>query len=62
MLEKTVLSKLLANAFDMPVMVTYWDGKTENYGEGLSKVHIKLNKKLDMKTLAKMPTLTLSEA
>ncbi|UOX35936.1 SAM-dependent methyltransferase [Weissella cibaria] len=62
MLEKTVLSKLLANAFDMPVMVTNWDGKTENYGEGLPKVHIKLNKKLDMKTLAKMPTLTLSEA
>lgn len=45
MLEKTVLSKLLANAFDMPVMVTYWDGKTENYGEGLPKVHIKLKKK-----------------
>jgi len=62
MLEKTVLSKLLSNAFDMPVMVTYWDGKTENYGEGLPQTHIKLNTKLNMKTLAQMPTLTLAEA
>ena len=37
MLEKTVLSKLLANAFDMPVMVTYWDGKTEKLWRGPSK-------------------------
>ena len=62
MLEKTVLSKLLSNAFDIPVMVTYWDGKTENYGEGLPQTHIKLNAKLNMKTLAQMPTLTLAEA
>ena len=62
MLEKTVLSKLLSNAFDIPVMVTYWDGKTENYGEGLPQTHIKLNVKLNMKTLAQMPTLTLAEA
>ncbi len=27
MLEKQVFSKLLSKAFDVPVMVTYWDGK-----------------------------------
>lgn len=62
MLEKTILSKLLVKAFDIPVMVTYWDGSTETYGESLPEVHIKLNKKLNMSELAKMPTLVLSEA
>lgn len=32
MLEKTVYKQLLSRAFDIPVAVTYWDGKTENYG------------------------------
>ncbi|MQB64414.1 cyclopropane-fatty-acyl-phospholipid synthase, partial [Lactobacillus reuteri] len=41
MLEKQVFSKLLSKAFDVPVMVTYWDGKSENYGDGLPKIHIK---------------------
>ena len=62
MLEKQVFSKLLSKAFDVPVMVTYWDGKSENYGDGLPKIHIKLNEKPNMKSLAKMPTLTLAEA
>ncbi|MFO9689253.1 cyclopropane-fatty-acyl-phospholipid synthase family protein [Weissella confusa] len=62
MLEKQVFSKLLSKAFDVPVMVTYWDGKSENYGDGLPKIHIKLNDKPNMKFLAKMPTLTLAEA
>ena len=62
MLEKQVLSKLLSKAFDVPVMVTYWDGKSENYGDGLPKIHIKLNEKPNMKSLAKMPTFTLAEA
>ena len=62
MLEKQVFSKLLSKAFDVPVMVTYWDGKSENYGDGFPKIHIKLNEKPNMKSLAKMPTLTLAEA
>ena len=62
MLEKQVFSKLLSKAFDVPVMVTYWDGKSENYGDGLPKIHIKLNEKPNMKSLAKMPTFTLAEA
>lgn len=62
MLEKQVLKKLLASAFDVPVMVTYWDGTSENYGEGLPTIHIKLNTKLNMKDLTKTPTLVLAEA
>lgn len=62
MLEKQVLSKLLANAFDIPVMVTYWDNSSTVYGEGLPKVKIKFNKKLDLNAVRKMPTLVLAEA
>lgn len=62
MLEKQVFKKLLASAFDIPVMVTYWDGSSENYGTGLPIVHIKLNKKINMKDLTKTPTLVLAEA
>lgn len=61
MLEKQVLSKLLKKAFDVPVMVTYWDGKSENYGEGLPKFRIKINEKPNLKELAKFPTLALAE-
>lgn len=42
--EKTVLNKALAVAFDIPIAVTYWDGKTEKYGEGETQVHITFNK------------------
>lgn len=62
MLEKQVFKKLLANAFDIPVMVTYWDKTSENYGTGLPVVHIKLNKKFNIKELTSTPTLVLAEA
>lgn len=62
MLEKQVLSKLLANAFDIPVMVTYWDNSSTVYGDGLPQVKIKFNKKLDLNAVRKMPTLVLAEA
>lgn len=62
MLEKQVLKKLLANAFDIPIMVTYWDETSESYGSDLPKVHIKLNKKINIKDLSKTPTLVLAEA
>ncbi len=45
-LKKTVLNKALAVAFDIPIAVTYWDGKTEKYGEGETQVHITFNKKI----------------
>lgn len=60
--EKVILNKALATAFDIPVAVTYWNGKTENYGNGIPQVHITFNKKLAMSDLANMPTLVLAEA
>ena len=60
--EKTVLNKALASAFDIPVKVTYWDGKTEKYGDGEAQVHIIFNKKFAFSDLASMPTLVLAEA
>jgi cyclopropane-fatty-acyl-phospholipid synthase len=47
MLQKKVLNKLLASAFNVPVKVTYWDGKTEEYGQGQSDIHVTFNKKLN---------------
>ena len=44
MLEKTIYRKLLSNAFDIPVSVTYWDGKTEDYGEGTPEVKVEIRK------------------
>ncbi|RZI49088.1 SAM-dependent methyltransferase [Lactococcus kimchii] len=60
--EKTVLNKALAAAFDIPITVTYWDGKTEKYGEGESQAHITFNKKFSFSDLSSMPTLVLAEA
>ncbi|TYC51014.1 class I SAM-dependent methyltransferase [Weissella muntiaci] len=62
MLEKTVFTKLLANAFDIPVSVTYWDGTVEQYGAGSPVVSLKLNEKVQLSDLAGMPTLVLAEA
>ena len=62
MFEKTVFNKVLAKAFDVPVAVTYWDGKTESYGNGTPEIHITFNKKLNFKDVSGAPTLTLGEA
>ncbi|MFC4651297.1 class I SAM-dependent methyltransferase [Lactococcus nasutitermitis] len=61
-LEKAILNRALSQAFDIPVSVTYWNGKTENYGEGLPQAHIKLNKKFSLTDFMGMPTLFLAEA
>lgn len=56
------MNKALAVAFDIPIAVTYWDGKTEKYGEGETQVHITFNKKFSFSELSSMPTLVLAEA
>lgn len=62
MLEKTIYKKLLSHAFDFPVTVKYWDGKSEVYGEGTPQAEIDINKELPMTEIAKHATLTLGEA
>lgn len=61
-LKKAVVAKALSQAFDIPVTVTYWNGESETYGNGHSKVHIKLNKKISLEDLAATPTLFMGEA
>lgn len=60
--KKTIYKKLLSQAFDFPVTVKYWDGKSETYGEGTPQAEIDINKELSMKEVAKHATLTLGEA
>ncbi|MBB5887205.1 SAM-dependent methyltransferase [Lactovum miscens] len=60
--EKIVLNKALSQAFDIPVEVSYWNGKTEKYGDGESQAKIKLNKKFSFSDLAGTPTLFLAES
>ncbi|MHA5122928.1 cyclopropane-fatty-acyl-phospholipid synthase family protein [Oenococcus oeni] len=62
MLEKTIYRRLLSRAFDIPVTVTYWDGKTEAYGTGKPKIGIEIKKEITIKNLTSQPTLTLGEA
>lgn len=62
MLEKTVYRQLLSHAFDIPVAVTYWDGKTEVYGQGTPKVKITWHQDIPLKELKEKPTLVLAEA
>ena len=43
--EKIALNKVLSVAFDLPIKVTYWDGKVEEYGDGPAQAEIIFNKK-----------------
>ncbi|GBG94812.1 cyclopropane-fatty-acyl-phospholipid synthase [Ligilactobacillus salitolerans] len=62
MLEKTIYRKLLSNAFDIPVSVTYWDGRTEDYGPGEPEIKVTLHQAFPLKELTANPTLVLGEA
>lgn len=62
MLEKITYKELLSHAFDIPVSVTYWDGKTENYGDGEPQVKIDIKKEIPLKKMTSQPTLVLAEA
>lgn len=62
MLEKTVYRELLSRAFDIPVQVTYWNGKTETYGDGEPQVKIEIRKEIPLKEMTSKPTLVLGEA
>lgn len=61
MLEKTVYRQLLSRAFDIPVSVTYWDGKEEKYGDGEPVVKIRFNEQIPLKSFTDKPTLVLAE-
>lgn len=62
MLDNFILKKILKNSFTIPVQVTYADGKTEFYGEGIPEVKIKFNKEIAIKDLTKNASIVLGEA
>ncbi|MFC6253184.1 class I SAM-dependent methyltransferase [Secundilactobacillus hailunensis] len=61
MLEKTFYKTFLSRSFNIPVKVTYWDGKTETYGDGDPEVHITLNEPIPIGDIRKNASIALGE-
>ncbi|TSO26476.1 cyclopropane-fatty-acyl-phospholipid synthase family protein [Lactobacillus sp. LL6] len=61
MLEKTFYKMMLSKSFPFPVKVTYWDGKSEVYGNGEPDVEIVFNEKIPVTEITKNASLALGE-
>ncbi len=61
MLEKTFYKTFLSRSFNIPITVTYWDGKTETYGEGEPKIHITFNEPIPIKEITRNASIALGE-
>lgn len=48
---------MLSKSFPFPVKVTYWDGKSEAYGNGEPEIEIVFNEKFQWVTLLVMHPL-----
>ena len=62
MLEKTFYKTMLKHSFNIPIKVTYWDGKSEVYGDGNPEIEIIFNKKIPIKNITSNASLALGEA
>lgn len=62
MLEKTFYKMMLSKSFPFPVKVTYWDGKSEVYGNGTPEIEMVFNEKIPMSDITRNASLTLGEA
>lgn len=62
MLEKTFYKMMLSKSFPFPVKVTYWDGKSEVYGNGTPEIEIVFNEKIPMGDITRNASLALGEA
>ncbi|BDR60642.1 SAM-dependent methyltransferase [Lactobacillus xylocopicola] len=62
MLEKTFYKKLLSKSFPFPVKVTYWDNKSEIYGNGHPEIEITFNEKIPTTAILNNASLALGEA
>ena len=62
MLEKTFYKMMLSKSFPFPVRVTYWDGKSEVYGNGTPEIEIVFNEKIPMGDITRNASLALGEA
>ncbi|NHL91253.1 class I SAM-dependent methyltransferase [Lactobacillus helveticus] len=62
MLEKAFYKMMLSKSFPFPVKVTYWDGKSEVYGNGTPEIEIVFNEKIPMDDITRNASLALGEA
>lgn len=53
---------MLSKSFPFPVKVTYWDGKSEVYGNGTPEIEIVFNEKIPMGDITRNASLALGEA
>jgi cyclopropane-fatty-acyl-phospholipid synthase len=60
-LEKTFYNTMLKDSFAIPVKVTYWDGKSKQFGEGTPQVEVVFNKKIPIKAILNNASLALGE-
>jgi cyclopropane-fatty-acyl-phospholipid synthase len=62
MLEKTFYNNMLKHSFNIPVKVTFWDGKSKLYGEGEPQVAVVFNKKIPLRDISNNASLAFGEA
>lgn len=53
---------MLSKSFPFPVKVTYWDGKSDVYGNGDPQIEIKFNEKIPISDITRNASLALGEA
>lgn len=53
---------MLSKSFPFPVKVTYWDGKSEVYGNGNPNIEIIFNDKIPISDITRNASLALGEA
>lgn len=62
MIDNMIFKQLLKHSFNIPVEVTYPNGKTERYGDSSPEARIKINDKISIRDLQKNASITLGEA
>ncbi|WGN88674.1 SAM-dependent methyltransferase [Ligilactobacillus faecis] len=62
MFNNFFLKEVLEHSFNIPVQVTYANGKTEQYGDGEPQAKITFHRDISMKELVHNASLTLGEA
>ncbi|MFT8950512.1 MAG: cyclopropane-fatty-acyl-phospholipid synthase family protein [Liquorilactobacillus hordei] len=62
MIDKFFYKQILSKSFNIPVRVTYWDGKSEVYGEGTPEVNITFKEAVPVKEIMRNASIALGEA
>lgn len=62
MFEKTFFKTFFKHGFDEPIKVNYWDGKSEQYGDGEPKAVITMKEPIPIKDIRKNASIALGEA